>query len=181
MESKEYSKALNLLSGLIKEVRRLDDKLLLVDIDFLESKLHFYLRNLPKAKASLTAARNSAKFPRYGPPAQQGTIDCRVGSSMRKIRTTKLLVAISLKRLKLSMLLKNHGQFLALVYAVMQDNGLDLDAMKAAADAHSKGSLKLFETALKDFRAQLEGDPMDAQAPLFSVRHVVGAESLQAD
>ncbi|CAL2229356.1 unnamed protein product [Prunus armeniaca] len=48
MESKEYSKALSLLSGLITEVRRLDDKLLLVDIDLLESKLHFSLRKTPK-------------------------------------------------------------------------------------------------------------------------------------
>ncbi|CAL8988633.1 unnamed protein product [Prunus brigantina] len=37
MESKEYSEALSLLSGLITEVRRLDDKLLLVDIDLLEN------------------------------------------------------------------------------------------------------------------------------------------------
>ncbi|CAL8991829.1 unnamed protein product [Prunus brigantina] len=38
MESKEYSEALSLLSGLITEVRRLDDKLLLVDIDLLENQ-----------------------------------------------------------------------------------------------------------------------------------------------
>jgi 26S proteasome regulatory subunit N6 len=33
MESKECSQALTLLNGLIEEVRRLDDKLLLVDIE----------------------------------------------------------------------------------------------------------------------------------------------------
>ncbi|CAL2255584.1 unnamed protein product [Prunus armeniaca] len=38
MESKEYSEALSLLLGLITEVRSLDDKLLLVDIDLLESQ-----------------------------------------------------------------------------------------------------------------------------------------------
>ncbi|PRQ22909.1 putative proteasome component (PCI) domain, tetratricopeptide-like helical domain-containing protein [Rosa chinensis] len=78
MDSMEYSEVLNLLSGLIKEVRRLDDKLLLVDIDLLESKLHFSLRNLPKAKALLTAARTAANSI-YVPPAQQGTIDLRSG------------------------------------------------------------------------------------------------------
>nr|TKR74399.1 vesicle transport v-SNARE 12-like isoform X1 [Populus alba] len=32
--------------------------------------------------------------------------------------------------------------------------------MKAVADAHAKRSLKLFETALRDFKAQLEEDPI---------------------
>ncbi|KAI5343922.1 hypothetical protein L3X38_011798 [Prunus dulcis] len=42
MESKEYSEALSVLSGLIKEVRRLVDKLLLVDIDLMRRKLFIF-------------------------------------------------------------------------------------------------------------------------------------------
>ncbi|KAH7542622.1 hypothetical protein FEM48_Zijuj02G0093700 [Ziziphus jujuba var. spinosa] len=43
MQNKEYLEAFNLLSGLIKEVRRLDDKLLLVDIDLLENEAPLFL------------------------------------------------------------------------------------------------------------------------------------------
>ncbi|KAM3304295.1 hypothetical protein P3S67_015327 [Capsicum chacoense] len=78
MEKKEYSEASTLLSRLIKEVRRLDDKLLFIEIDLLESKLHFSLKNLPKAKAALTAARTAASA-FYIPTDQQGEIDLQSG------------------------------------------------------------------------------------------------------
>lgn len=181
MESKEYSEALNLLSGLIKEVRRLDDKLLLVEIDLLESKLHFSLRNLPKAKAALTAARTAANAI-YVPPAQQGIIDLQSGILHAEEKDYKTgysyffeafeafnaledpQAVYSLKYMLLCKIMVNQADDVAGIISSqkvgLHYQGPELDAMKAVADAHSKRSLKLFESALRDFKAQLEEDPI---------------------
>ncbi|KAL3626742.1 26S proteasome regulatory subunit rpn6 [Castilleja foliolosa] len=181
LENKEFSEALNLLSSLIKEVRRLDDKLLLVEIDLLESKLHFSLRNLPKAKASLTAARTAANAI-YVPPAQQGTIDLQSGilhaeekdyktafsyffEAFEAFNTLEDPQAIySLKYMLLCKIMVSQADDVAGIISSpkvgLQYQGPELDAMKAVANAHSKRSLKLFETALQNFKTQLDEDPI---------------------
>lgn len=45
-----YSRGLEVISELLQEVKRLDDKLLLVEIHCIETMLYFSTKNIPKAK-----------------------------------------------------------------------------------------------------------------------------------
>lgn len=46
----EYKAALKLLDGLLREVKKLDDKLLLVELHLLESRIYNAVQNFAKAK-----------------------------------------------------------------------------------------------------------------------------------
>lgn len=52
MEGKKFQLALELINSLIREVKKFDDKLLLVEIHLIESKIHQALRNIPKARVN---------------------------------------------------------------------------------------------------------------------------------
>jgi len=181
MENKEYLEALTLLNGLLQDVRRLDDKRLLVDIHLLQSKLHVSLRNVPMAKAALTAARTAANSVLV-PPAQQGAIDFQSGILhteendyntafsyfMEAFEIFETLDdptkdAISLKYMLLCLNMMNQPDGVALIIDSWTGQlylGPDLDVMKAVADALSKRSVNLFEIALRDYKTQIEKDPI---------------------
>ena len=60
LEVGEPEKALKVIEPILIEVRKADDKLLLVELYLLESKINHKICNLAKAKASLTASRANA-------------------------------------------------------------------------------------------------------------------------
>ncbi|QCE00182.1 26S proteasome non-ATPase regulatory subunit 11 homolog [Vigna unguiculata] len=192
-ENKEYSEALALLnSGLIKELTRIDDKNLLVEIHLLESKLHFSLRRIPKAKVAIKAARTAANAVNV-PLAQQGAIDLQSGilyaeeknynTAYRYFREAFECFSflhkydpreeLSLKYMLLCKIMMGEAHHVPrtiscyvvpriMTCAGSYPNDLtpDLAVMKAVADAICRGSLKLFKIVLKNYKPQLEEDPI---------------------
>ena len=56
----EPDKGMKIIEPILVEVRKADDKLLLVELYLLESKINYRVKNYAKAKASLTASRANA-------------------------------------------------------------------------------------------------------------------------
>merc|ERR1719369_2491770 len=77
-DTERYTDSLALISQLLKELKKLDDKNLLVEVQLLESKTYHALSNLPKARAALTSARTTANGI-YTPPKLQAALDLQSG------------------------------------------------------------------------------------------------------
>lgn len=52
IDSQAYRDALALINSLLKELKKLDDKMILTEVHLLESKVHHALSNMPKSKVS---------------------------------------------------------------------------------------------------------------------------------
>lgn len=180
LESKSYQEALGLIGGLLSEVKKLDDKLLLVDIHLLESKAHHLLRNPPKARAALTSARTAANAI-YVPVALQAEIDCQSGALAADEKDYKTAFSYffeafeqysslndpkALDLLKYMLLCKimigDAGDVPGVVSskAGLKYVGRGVDAMKAVAAAHLARSLRQFKEALDAYQAELAGDSL---------------------
>lgn len=178
LEGKQYTDALALLSELLSEVKRLDDKPLLVEISLVESETHHALRNLPRAKAALTASRTAANAI-YCPPLLQAQIDLMSGTihadekdfktafsyfyeAFENFDTAGSAKAVDcLKYMLLSKIMMNSPEEVSAIMsgkAGLRHKGPGLEAMSAVAAAHQKRSLEDFEATTARHSDQLNQD-----------------------
>jgi len=180
LEAKKYTDALQLLEELLREVKRLDDKPLLVEINLVESATHHALRNLPKAKASLTSARTAANAI-YCPPLLQAQIDVNAGCLHAEEKDFKTAFSYfyealenfdsinhargidCLKYMLLCKIMMNAPDEVSAIIngkPGMRHQGPAIEAMRAVANAHQQRSLHGFEAALVEHGEHLGQDPI---------------------
>ncbi|TWW82146.1 26S proteasome non-ATPase regulatory subunit 11B 26S proteasome regulatory subunit RPN6-B [Takifugu flavidus] len=188
-DTKRYQEALALGSQLLQELKKMDDKALLVEVQLLESKTYHALSNLPKARAALTSARTTANAI-YCPPKLQAALDMQSGithaaeekdwktaysyyfeafEGYDSIDSPRAITALKYMLLcKIVLNLPEEVQTLisgklGLRYAGRQariKHFQPTDAMKCVAQARKNRSLADFEKALTEYRAELQDDPI---------------------
>ena len=160
--------------------RSLDDKPLLVEINLIEAQTHHALRNLAKAKASLTSARTAANAI-YCPPLLQAQIDVMAGSLHAEEKDFKTAFSYfyesfenfdsianptavdCLKYMLLcKIMLNGTDEVNALLNGKpgMRHAGPGLEAMRAVATAYKERSLHDFEAVLATHASELTADPI---------------------
>ncbi|KAL5007009.1 hypothetical protein ScPMuIL_015815 [Solemya velum] len=180
-ETKNYQDALLLASSLLRELKKLDDKALLVEVQLLESKIYHALSNLPKSRAALTSGRTTANGI-YCPPKLQAALDQQSGilhaaeekdfktafsyfyeafEGYDSIDSPKALVALKYMLL-CKIMLNSADEVQAIVSGklALKYSGPEIEAMKSIAQASHKRSLADFQKTLATFKAQLEDDPI---------------------
>jgi len=155
----KYKPAIKIIGEVLKEVKKFDDKLLMVEVFLLESRVYYQLQNLPKAKGALTSSRSCANAV-YCPPLLQAQIDLQAGTLCAEEKDFKTAFSYfyeafegyqaigylpeataSLKYMLLTKIIADQAED---VYGIVNGKagvkfaGREIQAMKEVADAHKK-------------------------------------------
>ncbi|KAM7448508.1 26S proteasome non-ATPase regulatory subunit 11 [Porites harrisoni] len=180
LETKDYTKALQIGSKLLKELKKLDDKALLVEVQLLESKVYHNLSNIPKSRAALTSARTTGNGI-YCPPKLQASLDQQSGILHAEEKDFKTAYSYfyeafegydsidnpkavsALKYMLLCKIMLNSPDDVQSIISgklALRYSGSQLIAMKSIANASHNRSLSEFQQALSTFKQELTEDPI---------------------
>lgn len=181
LEKKMGSKAMAIVSSLLRELKTLDDKQMLTEVHLLESRINHILENVPKAKAALTAARTAANSI-YVTPLLQAELDQMCGILQCEERDTTTAYSYFLEAFEAFDTCKDRRAIDCLKYMclskILGDQASDVSsllsnkhgvkyisspgllAMSAVASAAQKKSLEEFETAVNTHSAELRTDEL---------------------
>merc|ERR1712223_1151829 len=183
-ETECYQEAIALGSALLRELKKLDDKNLLVEVQLLESQVYQALSNLPKARAALTSARTTANSI-YVPPKVQAQLDLQAGilhaSEERDFKTAFSYfyeafeqyasvedknALIALKYMLMAKIMLNTPEEVQHIVSgklALKYQGSEIEAMKEVAQASKNRSLAEFQNAVKKYSKELEQDRIVAK------------------
>ncbi|GAA5843873.1 hypothetical protein JCM5353_007398 [Sporobolomyces roseus] len=180
IQNQNYKDALSLINSLLRELKRLDDKMILTEVHLLESRVNYSLANMPKAKAALTSARTAANSI-YCPPMLQAQLDLQSGVLHAEEKDYKTGYSYFFEAFEGLSSQEDSKSVMALKYMLLckimlglsedvnsilngklaqKYAGADTNAMKAVAQAHSDRSLSDFESLLQQHKTELSDDPI---------------------
>jgi 26S proteasome regulatory subunit N6 len=177
-QQEKYTQGLDILEPLLKEIRKIDEKLMLVELQLVESKIYHSLENLSKSKSSLTAARAAANSI-YCPPALQAELDLMSGILQSEDKDYKTAYSYFFESFESFNSLESPKAIYPLKYMILSKimigaiddvnaivngkyglkyPGRDIDAMKAVAKVYANRSLKEFQEALNQYNHEIRED-----------------------
>jgi len=176
-DTKQYTEALKLGARLYAELKKLDDKALLVEVQLTESKAYHSLGNLQNSRAALTSARTTANAI-YCPPRVQATLDMQGGilhaAENKDWKTAfsyfyeafegydscdlKKKAILNLRYMILCKIMNNSedevGNLLSAKLAIKY-KGVEIEAMKEICTASQNRDVHQLEAAIQKYHPQL--------------------------
>mmetsp|Transcript_28291 Transcript_28291/g.74222 ORF Transcript_28291/g.74222 Transcript_28291/m.74222 type:complete len:461 (-) Transcript_28291:45-1427(-) len=183
IKARQFQDALAVAQPLIRELKRLDDKMQLVEVQLMESIAYYALSNYPKSRGALVSARTTANAI-YCPPKMQSALDLQSGIMAAQEQDFKTAFSyffeafegfdstsvanqavLALKYMLLCKIMTGEADTvptllsgkLALKYS-SGSMARSLEAMRVVASANLDRSLADFEKAFTDYKVELEDD-----------------------
>jgi 26S proteasome regulatory subunit N6 len=180
VEMDACTEALSLGGDLLKELKKVDDKALLVEVQLLESRAFQKIGNVTKSRASLTAAKTTANGI-YCPPKLQASLDLQSGILHAEEKDFKTAFSYfyeafegydsinhpqavaSLKYMLLCKIMLNSPEEIQSIISgklAMRYAGPQVDAMLSIGKASQNRSVHEFDKVVMEYKGDVEGDPI---------------------